>query len=69
MSAKAAPLRALGNRTSDQRATPFENEDDDEDENVEGRRRERRSLARPAHPKNSTNHAYFCGIGSFWRLA
>ena len=40
---------------------PFENEDDDEDEN-EGSHRS-------AHPKNSTNHAYFCGIGNFWRLA
>ena len=62
MSVKAAPLQALGNRTADQRATPFENEDDDEDEN-EG------PPGGPAHPKNSTNHAYFCGIGSFWRLA
>jgi hypothetical protein len=26
MSAEAAPLQALGNRTFDQRATPFENE-------------------------------------------
>jgi hypothetical protein len=30
---KAAPLQAVGNRTSHERATTFENEDDDEDNN------------------------------------